>query len=101
MKESSRNSNSINTYSHMVTPAILDRRNSLEKALNSLNGRQDEYPPPNTFFIRRNSDLFQKYKDKQEYNHLLTKVPNNMKHNYNVLKLKNTDELELSRKRNK
>jgi hypothetical protein len=53
--------NNNSTYSPMLTPAILDRKNSLVKTLKRLNGRELEHPPPDTYYIRRNTKLFNKY----------------------------------------
>ena len=79
------------TYSHMVTPNILNRKNSLDKAMKILNGREIDHQPPSTFFIRRNTLYLQKYKNKNEYDQLLEKVPKEYKKNYNVFKMESTD----------
>lgn len=46
----------------LLTPNILDRKNSMDRAMKKLNHRQPEKPPV-TYFIRRNNEMLNKYKD--------------------------------------
>ena len=72
------------------TSNILNRKRSVQKAIDSLN-KKDSQHPPDTYFIRRNSVMLDKYLDKKEYDFLIKKVPEEFRPNYDHFKLKNTD----------
>ena len=64
-----------------ITSNIKMRNSSLNRAISSLNNRQPEHPP-DTFFIRRNTSMLNKYLNENEYNKLLTRVPTNFQDNF-------------------
>lgn len=42
------------TYKHMMSPVIIDRKLSIERAIKNLHSNNN-HPPPNTYFVRRNT----------------------------------------------
>ena len=71
-----------------MTPNLIDRSNSLNKAMDTLKHRDMVYPP-STYFIRRNGEYLNKYKDGREFVKLRTLAPEKLKNNYDWFKVTN------------
>ena len=77
-----------------ISENVFNRKKSIEKAIHLLNHKDTQHPP-DTFFIRRNSVMLNKYLDKTEYDFLKTKASEEFRPNYDHFKLKYTDREKL------
>ena len=69
------------------TNNLINRKLSVQKAIDQLNKRDTQHPP-DTFFIRRNSQMLERYLDENEYDCLKVKASEEFKPNYDHFKLK-------------
>ena len=68
------NNMSRNKLEPLLTPNIIDRSNSLNRAMNTLRHREMVHPP-STYYIRRNGEYLDKYTDGKEFDKLRTLAP--------------------------
>ena len=76
----------------LLTPNIVDRSNSLSKAIKILNHKAP-MEPPTTYFIRRNNDYLNKYKDGEQFKKLMQIAPRSLKNNFDYFKVTKTDKI--------
>ena len=57
-----------------INQNVFNKKKSVEKALSSLNHKLPQHPP-DTYFIRKNLPMLDRYLDHDEYSELVSKVP--------------------------